>query len=161
MTLGPWPESEMGMIWVEGEPFVWDGAHCQNLQELWPASPPLEISNHPHPGVHGLLPRVAMQTQSQVELEYLVSTKQLANGTPTGNPAAGARSNHWQLVTLAGSPKTWDDPKGALVRVEDPLGESWQGLCQLTVSPLGRGRGSAVPVVVSITVPAGALLAAP
>lgn len=158
MSLGPWPETDMGMILVDGEPFVWDGAHVTNLQVLWPASAPLEIANHAHPGVDGLLPRRPMATETTVELRYLLSTVTLADGTPTDNPAKGARSQHKQLVTVAGSPSTWDDPTGALVTVTDPLGDVWEGLCQLVVSPLGVERGSAVPVTVTVTIPAGQLL---
>lgn len=150
-----WPP-EMGGLWRGATSLIWGGAQPKNIQRLW-APAPLEVDNHEHPGVHGLLPRDALLGQQELDLDYLLSALVLPNGSPAPNPAAGVNANYRELITRVGDPRTWGDSTTMLTAV-DALGDSWQGAVQMSVGPLGVERGSAVPVTLTIVIPAGELV---
>lgn len=150
-----WP-TEMGGLSHDGESLIWGGAHPLDLQRLWDA-PELEVDNHRHPGVDGSLPRRALIVERVVELKYLLNATVLADGTATDNPAAGAFSNHRELIERVGSPATWDGEATAIT-LTDPLGGQWTADVQMWVSPMGVERGGAVPVTLTIVNPSGVLV---
>lgn len=147
-----WP-TDMGGLKHGAESLIWGGAQPLDLQRLWGSSP-IETDNHPHPGVDGFLPRRARKVERVVELYYLLNTTILANGLPTDNPAAGAFSNHQELIRRVGSPSTWGGETTVLT-LTDPLGGTWSADVQMAVSPLGAERGGGVPVTLEIIIPAG------
>ena len=150
-----WPD-EMGGLSHDGQPLIWGGAEPLDLQRLWDA-PELEVENHRHPGVDGSLPRRALIVERTVELKYLLNTTVLADGTAASNPAAGAFSNHRELIDRVGTPATWDG-EATPITLTDPLGGTWSADVQMWVSPLGVERGGGVPVTLTIEIPAGVLV---
>lgn len=152
MGVWVWP-TEMGGLKHGASSLIWGGAEPLDLQRLWGAAE-LETDNHRHPGVDGSLPRRALKVERTVELKYLLNTTVLANGTPTSNPAAGAWSNHQQLISRVGDPSTWSGDATTLT-LTDPQGGTWTADVQMWVSPLGVERGGGVPVTLTIVIPAG------